>query len=170
VTKKRRTSASCRTLELPGQNPLKDTHAALDGAVLAVYGFSAKKDLLQKLLDLNLEVAARIERGEPLTAPGIPTDFLNPKSLIDDSVLLATASDQQSSRHAPRAVTALSQQSRTRLLSVQQRHTCGIWDTQPAAIPMIRSGPPNFAGIRAPCITSSGHSRPPKENQNANLR
>jgi hypothetical protein len=31
-----------RTLELPGQNPLKDAHAALDAAVLAAYGFSAK--------------------------------------------------------------------------------------------------------------------------------
>jgi hypothetical protein len=33
-----------RTLELPGANPLKDAHAALDAAVLAAYGFSAKKD------------------------------------------------------------------------------------------------------------------------------
>jgi SAM-dependent methyltransferase len=33
-----------RTLELPGKNPLKDAHAALDAAVLAAYGFSAKKD------------------------------------------------------------------------------------------------------------------------------
>jgi hypothetical protein len=35
-----------RALELPGANPLKDAHAALDAAVLAAYGFSAKKDLL----------------------------------------------------------------------------------------------------------------------------
>jgi hypothetical protein len=35
-----------RTLELPGANPLKDAHAALDTAVLTAYGFSAKKDLL----------------------------------------------------------------------------------------------------------------------------
>jgi hypothetical protein len=32
-----------RTLELPGQNPLKDVHVALDAAVLAAYGFSPKK-------------------------------------------------------------------------------------------------------------------------------
>jgi hypothetical protein len=70
------------TLELPGQNPLKDAHAALDAAVLAAYGFSAKQDLLQQLLDLNLDVAARIERGEPVTAPGIPPDFPDPQSLI----------------------------------------------------------------------------------------
>ncbi len=31
-----------RTLELPGANPLKDAHAALDTAVLIAYGFNAK--------------------------------------------------------------------------------------------------------------------------------
>ncbi len=31
-----------RTLELPGANPLKDAHAALDAAVLAAYGFTAR--------------------------------------------------------------------------------------------------------------------------------
>jgi hypothetical protein len=59
-------------------------------AVLKAYGFSAKKDLLQQLLDLNLDVAARIERGQPVTAPGIlgrngepvepPPGFPDPKS------------------------------------------------------------------------------------------
>jgi hypothetical protein len=47
-----------RTLELPGKHPLKDAHAALDEAVLAAYGFDAKKDLLAQLLELNLKVAA----------------------------------------------------------------------------------------------------------------
>ncbi len=49
-----------RTLELPGANPLKDAHAALDAAVLAAYGFTAKADLLAQLLALNQQVAARI--------------------------------------------------------------------------------------------------------------
>jgi hypothetical protein len=71
-----------RTLELPGQNQLKDVHVALDAAVLAAYGFSPKKDLLQQLLDLNLEVSARIDAGETVTAPGIPPDYPTPKSLI----------------------------------------------------------------------------------------
>ncbi|HEY5769474.1 MAG TPA: type IIL restriction-modification enzyme MmeI, partial [Terrimicrobium sp.] len=48
-----------RTLELPGANPLKDAHAALDAAVLVAYGFSAKADLLAQLLALNQQVAAR---------------------------------------------------------------------------------------------------------------
>ena len=34
-----------RTLELPGVNPLKAAHAALDAAVLAAYVFSARKGL-----------------------------------------------------------------------------------------------------------------------------
>ncbi len=71
-----------RTLELPGANPLKDAHAALDAAVLAAYGFSAKKDLLAQLLALNLEVAANIAQGSPVTAPGVPKNYPEPKRLL----------------------------------------------------------------------------------------
>jgi hypothetical protein len=55
-----------RTPELPGVNPLKAAHAALDSAVLAAYGFSPKADLLAQLLVL---VAGRLNRAEPITAP-----------------------------------------------------------------------------------------------------
>jgi len=71
-----------RTLELPGANPLKDAHAALDTAVLAAYGFDAKQDLLAQLLALNLEVAAKIEKGAPVTAPGIPPGYPEPVKLV----------------------------------------------------------------------------------------
>jgi hypothetical protein len=76
-----------RTLELPGANPLKDAHAALDAAVLAAYGFSAKKDLLAQLLELNLTVAQRLEQVEPVTPPGIPAAFPNPEILISDDCI-----------------------------------------------------------------------------------
>lgn len=76
-----------RTLELPGANPLKDAHAALDSAVLAAYGFNAKQDLLAQLLSLNLAVAQRIERGEPVTAPGVPPTYPNVQSLITDDCI-----------------------------------------------------------------------------------
>ena len=76
-----------RTLELPGANPLKDAHAALDAAVLAAYGFDAKQDLLAQLLALNVEVAARIERGEPVTAPGIPPGCPAPESLVTEDCI-----------------------------------------------------------------------------------
>src|SRR5437870_11026862 len=70
-----------RTLELPGANPLKDAHAALDIAVLAAYGFNAKKDLLAQLLALNQQVASRIDKGEPVTAPGVPESYPDAKKL-----------------------------------------------------------------------------------------
>jgi hypothetical protein len=76
-----------RTLELPGKNPLKDAHAALDAAVLDAYGFSPKTDLLAQLLDLNLSVAARIESGEPVTAPGVPPHYPEPTRLITDDCI-----------------------------------------------------------------------------------
>jgi len=71
-----------RTLELPGANPLKAAHAALDAAVLAAYGFTAEADLLAQLLALNQQVAARLARAGPVTAPGLPGGFPNPETLI----------------------------------------------------------------------------------------
>lgn len=80
-----------RTLELPGRNPLKQARAALDAAALDAYGFSIRagsasdrssSDLLKQLLDLNLSVASRIDRGEQVTAPGIPPNYADPKSLV----------------------------------------------------------------------------------------
>jgi hypothetical protein len=76
-----------RTLELPGANPLKDAHAALDAAVLAAYGFSAKQDLLAQLLALNQQVAAKIERGEPVTAPGVPRNYPDAKQLVTEDCI-----------------------------------------------------------------------------------
>jgi hypothetical protein len=72
---------------LPGANPLKDVHAALDTAVLTAYGFNAKRDLLAQLLALNQEVAAKIERGEPVTAPGVPRHYPDPKKLVTEDCL-----------------------------------------------------------------------------------
>jgi hypothetical protein len=60
-----------RTLECSGANPLKAAHAALDKTVLAAYGFHPAKDLLALLMDLNQSVAANIEHGRPVTAPGL---------------------------------------------------------------------------------------------------
>jgi hypothetical protein len=76
-----------RTLELPGTNPLKDAHAALAAAVLAAYGFDPKADLLAQLLALNLEVAAKIERGEAVTAPGVPAGYPKPETLVTDDCI-----------------------------------------------------------------------------------
>ena len=79
-----------RTLELPGANPLKDAHAALGAAVLAAYGFTAKADPLAQLLVLNQQVAAKLERAEPVTAPGIPAGFPNPETLLTEDCIRPT--------------------------------------------------------------------------------
>jgi len=76
-----------RTIELPGKNPLKDAHAALDAAVLAAYGFSSRKDILQQLLDLNTEVAADIHAGKTVTGPGVPSSYKNTVKLITKDCL-----------------------------------------------------------------------------------
>ena len=76
-----------RTLELPGANPLKDTHAALDTAVLTAYGFNPKRDLLAQLLALNQAVAAKIENAEPVTAPGVPKNYPDAKNLVTDDCI-----------------------------------------------------------------------------------
>ncbi len=79
-----------RTLELPGANPLKDAHAALDDATLAAYGFNPKKDLLAQLLELNLDVARRIDGGKPVTAPGVPPGFANAERLVTGDCIRPT--------------------------------------------------------------------------------
>jgi hypothetical protein len=73
---------------VPGANPLKDAHATLDDAVLDAYGFSPKKDLLAQVLALNLEVAKRIEAGEPVTAPGVPKDYPTPQRLVTEDCII----------------------------------------------------------------------------------
>jgi hypothetical protein len=79
-----------RTLDLPGKNPLRDAHAKLDAAVLAAYGFSAKGDPLQQLLDLNRAVAAKVGAGDTATAPGVPLIYPDPVRLLTSDCLGAT--------------------------------------------------------------------------------
>ena len=71
-----------RTLELPGANPLKAAHAALDTAVLTAYGFAPKADLLAQLLTLNRGVATELTHGQSVTPPGVPPCYPNPTGLI----------------------------------------------------------------------------------------
>lgn len=71
-----------RTLDLPGRNPLKDAHAALDAAVFAAYGFSAKKGLLAQLLALNEAVAERLAAGLSVCGPGVPVTYPNASMLV----------------------------------------------------------------------------------------
>ncbi len=55
--------------------------------MLAAYGFTAKADLLAQLLALNQQVAAKLARVEPVTAPGIPAGFQKPESLLTEDCI-----------------------------------------------------------------------------------
>jgi hypothetical protein len=61
-----------RTLEQPGDNPLRNAHARLDAGVRAAYGMRDDADPLAFLLDLNLACAAKEKAGEKITPPGLP--------------------------------------------------------------------------------------------------
>ena len=79
-----------RLLEkLPGKYELRDLHETLDQAVLAAYGFDSEADILEQLLALNFAVAAKLEAGEHVTAPGIPPDYPDPAELISAGCIQA---------------------------------------------------------------------------------
>jgi hypothetical protein len=61
-----------RTLEQPGDNPLREAHARLDAAVRAAYGIADDVDPLAFLLELNLACAAKEKAGEKIRPPGLP--------------------------------------------------------------------------------------------------
>lgn len=67
-----------RSLELPGDSPLKVAQAKLDTAVRAAYGMSAKAEPLQFLLALNSAVAEAEAKKEFVQAPGLPISVKEP--------------------------------------------------------------------------------------------
>lgn len=73
-----------RTLELPGQNLLRDAHDRLEAAVRAAYGMKAKDDPLAFLLALNHAVAEREAAGQPVTAPSLPPGVTDASAFITD--------------------------------------------------------------------------------------
>jgi hypothetical protein len=76
-----------RSLDLPGEHPLKTAQLTLDEAVLAAYGFEPRRDVLEQLMDLNSAVARRIGSAEPVTSPGIPAAFPHPERLVSADFL-----------------------------------------------------------------------------------
>jgi hypothetical protein len=62
-----------RSLELPGDHPLKAPHAALDDAVRKAYGMTAAEDPLAYLLSLNAQVATAEANGDSVQGPGLPS-------------------------------------------------------------------------------------------------
>lgn len=54
------------------------------GAVRAAYGMKAKVDPLAFLFVLNHAVAAKEQKGKPVTAPGLPPCVKKAKEFITD--------------------------------------------------------------------------------------
>ena len=50
-------------------------HAQLDRQVMPAYGFIDSDDILAKVLELNLELAEKEKRGEPLVGHCVPTYY-----------------------------------------------------------------------------------------------
>jgi len=73
-----------RTLDLPGDNPLRKAQAELDAAVREAYGMKAKDDPLKFLLELNFEVADRETKSLPIVAPGLPPVVKNASEFMTD--------------------------------------------------------------------------------------
>lgn len=69
-----------------GRPPLPDGRGS-DGLPLPDGRGSDPADLLEQLLDLNLTVAACLDRGEPVTAPGVPPSYGDPAPLITDDYI-----------------------------------------------------------------------------------
>ncbi len=73
-----------RTLDLPGANPLKAAHNALDSAVRAAYGMGPKEDPLTFLLALNGALADREAECRPVVGPGLPPSVGSKRSFVTE--------------------------------------------------------------------------------------
>ncbi len=78
-----------RTLDQPGDNPLRDAHARLDAAVRAAYGMAEDADPLAFLLELNLACAAKEKAGEKITPPGLPLPLNEQKNFVSEDCIPA---------------------------------------------------------------------------------
>lgn len=76
-----------RTLEQPGDNPLRDAHARLDTAVRAAYGMSEDADPLAFLLELNLACAAKEKAGEKIHPPGLTLAPNEQENFVSDDCI-----------------------------------------------------------------------------------
>ena len=84
-----------RTLEQPGDNPLRGAHARLDAAVRAAYGMHEDADPLAFLLELNLDLAGKEKAGEEITPPGLPLREEDKRTFISDDGVKAPDAGQQ---------------------------------------------------------------------------
>ena len=78
-----------RTLDTPGDNPLRSAQARLDTAVRAAYAMPKAADPLAFLLALNLDLAARERAGTPVVPPGLPLPEADRAAFVTDDCVRA---------------------------------------------------------------------------------
>lgn len=78
-----------RSLEMPGDHPLKEAHEALDDAVRGAYGMTKGADPLAFLLALNQEAAEKEGDGGTVLGPGLPDFIQDRKSHITADCIAA---------------------------------------------------------------------------------
>jgi type II restriction/modification system DNA methylase subunit YeeA len=76
-----------RSLELPGESPLKRVHDRLNAAVRKAYGMSAKANALEFLFDLNQELAKKEASLQQVVGPGLPPIVKEPAEFITDNCI-----------------------------------------------------------------------------------
>jgi hypothetical protein len=90
-----------RTLDVPGENPLRQAHNDLDKAVRNAYGMKPGDDTLAFLLRLNQEVADRESQGLPVSGPGLPAFITDKKAFVtDDCVRMSENSNWPTTKNA----------------------------------------------------------------------
>ena len=77
-----------RSIELPGDHPLKTATATLDKAVYAAYGLKEGADVLAFLLSLNLELAKDEADGKAIVGPGLPNEFRDKTALFSTDCIV----------------------------------------------------------------------------------
>jgi hypothetical protein len=77
-----------RSIELPGDHPLKTATAKLDKAVYAAYGLKGSEDVLAFLLALNHKLAQCEADGNPILGPGLPEVFRQTSGLLTTDCIL----------------------------------------------------------------------------------
>lgn len=76
-----------RTLELPGDNPLKHAHSTLDSAVRKAYGMGARASVLEFIFALNQEVSEREQLMQHVTGPGLPPSAKDPQEFLSNDCI-----------------------------------------------------------------------------------
>lgn len=77
-----------RSLELPGDSPLKGAHSRLDAAVRKAYNMSAKANSLEFLFALNQELADNEASMQRVVGPGLPPTVKDPSEFISDDCII----------------------------------------------------------------------------------